>query len=414
MRALARGGQLRDARVASRPSPPTPTPPPRADLTSINEFEEYVGASEVVVVFLAGSIRNGSEYSDYFHSANCLRELRRAHALERPLVFVLETDPLHGGISLEAHRRDCPPDLLPLLPSCVGDPSRHLVLWLRVGAFRTVSLRQILQVVLQSERPDDTLYVPGEILQSRIRLPQLFGAEGGPTYHLYVSDHNDGAAALAGMLAAEAEVAAETAEKGAVADQSRLLRTTREPADARRAMAFLLYLSDALFNAPTAAAALQEELVEALSSGMPLLLVHEQRHHGKHVPIAFSEVIGRTPPPLREAGLYGTMAVSIYDDAEQARVGLRRLLRNLEQLAPPDDSRRDAHVHGHPLGAAGSLCQRRTGALWRRLVHGTAGRRMPDSELPALLEEHGYAHTAPNRVPYPRADVNVNTPSAKV
>ena len=82
------------------------------DLTDVSELEAFVRASETIIVFLSGSRRtDGSARSDYMGSTNCIRELRTAVAQKKPIVFVRETDPQHGGVSMEVHRRDCPPEL---------------------------------------------------------------------------------------------------------------------------------------------------------------------------------------------------------------------------------------------------------------------------------------------------------------
>ena len=62
-----------------------------------------------------GVVPLGKLVSDYFNSGPCLNEIRRGVQKGIPIVFLLETDPTHGGVPLEVHRRDCPPDLQPLL-----------------------------------------------------------------------------------------------------------------------------------------------------------------------------------------------------------------------------------------------------------------------------------------------------------
>ena len=81
------------------------------DLTDICALEAFIDSTDVVVVFLAGSVINGVEHSDYMCSTNCQRELRRAVEKKKPLIFVMETDQNHGAVSMDTHRRDCPEDL---------------------------------------------------------------------------------------------------------------------------------------------------------------------------------------------------------------------------------------------------------------------------------------------------------------
>ena len=87
---------------------------------------------QVVVVFLSGSTVGGVERSDYMRSRNCLRELRRAIEAKKRIVFVNETDPQHGAVSMATHRSDCPEDLRHTL-------DEHLIVpWYRVKEYGQV------------------------------------------------------------------------------------------------------------------------------------------------------------------------------------------------------------------------------------------------------------------------------------
>ena len=111
------------------------------NLTDIGALEALIDATDVVVGFLAGStLADGTERSDYMRSPNCLRELRRAVEQKKRLVFVRETDPQHGAVSMDVHRRDCPDDLRSALDA------HPVVPWYRIKAYAQVSLRQIGQV----------------------------------------------------------------------------------------------------------------------------------------------------------------------------------------------------------------------------------------------------------------------------
>lgn len=57
------------------------------------------------------------QVSDYFRSGPCLNEIRRGVKHGIPIIFLLETDPTHGGVSLAVHKRDCPSDLRAILDS---------------------------------------------------------------------------------------------------------------------------------------------------------------------------------------------------------------------------------------------------------------------------------------------------------
>ena len=52
----------------------------------------------------------------YFKSLNCLREVKAFAAAKREdqgLILVHETAPIHGGVTLEHLRRECPADFAP-------------------------------------------------------------------------------------------------------------------------------------------------------------------------------------------------------------------------------------------------------------------------------------------------------------
>lgn len=60
-------------------------------LADIANLEEYIEHSLTVSIFCSGG---------YFQSRNCMRELRSAVALEKPLIAVLEPEAGHGGLKV--------------------------------------------------------------------------------------------------------------------------------------------------------------------------------------------------------------------------------------------------------------------------------------------------------------------------
>ena len=102
------------------------------DLTDIGALEALIDATDAVIVFLGGSTADGVERSDYMRSRNCLRELRRAVEGKKRLVFVNETDPKRGAVSMATHRRDCPEELRHALDE------HPIVPWYRVKAYGQV------------------------------------------------------------------------------------------------------------------------------------------------------------------------------------------------------------------------------------------------------------------------------------
>ena len=130
--------------------------------------------SGVLLVFLTGSIdpRTGQQYSDYFASTNCKREFKHAVAKSIPIVLVEETDMKHGSVDLSVHREACPAELRPAF-----DHACPAVPWYRVPDFQVLSLRLILQAVINQgvKQPIDLaaksdkldareIYIRGELM----------------------------------------------------------------------------------------------------------------------------------------------------------------------------------------------------------------------------------------------------------
>ena len=181
--------------------------------TNTANFGAVIDTTEAMIAFMSGSPANdGGERSDYFLSPPCQQELRRAVSTKTPIIYVHETDPLHGGISLASHVRDCPDDLRPALQRAIDDG--EVVEWHRIRAFQDVSLRLIMQRVLckeAEERGDDTVYVPTEVQRLPLRLAPPtdvhyvpHDGDGGEVpakkFHVYVSEHNPGASELMAEL----------------------------------------------------------------------------------------------------------------------------------------------------------------------------------------------------------------------
>ena len=314
------------------------------DLTSTTELESFVARSDVVIVFLSGS--SVDDRSLYFASKNCLRELRNAIALGKPLVFVLETDPQHGGVPLAMHLRDCPPDVRPALDVAVVVP------WLRMRAFQQVCLRLILSPCLRQLRPTDELYISGEVLTQR--------PTSRVSLTLEFSQHNIGAEAISALVANEAHECSIDLRVDVWSRAFRSLAVPRSVATApfpalfRRATSvaalsrveaehqettnrvrpFLLYLCNGTFSG-SSAAALEADLKAVLergSSEVSLLLVHEQRT--THDATNFDSIISQTPPAMISLGVYASLATPLYSE-ELQHVSLRLLLNKLCKAGMP-------------------------------------------------------------------------------
>jgi hypothetical protein len=64
------------------------------DLRDVSCLEQHIAESAVVPIFLSASDTNNG---GYLHSKNCLRELKTARVLRKPLILVYEPEFLHGG-----------------------------------------------------------------------------------------------------------------------------------------------------------------------------------------------------------------------------------------------------------------------------------------------------------------------------
>ena len=105
------------------------------DLQEIGALEQYVAASQCMLVFLS---------KGYFHSANCRRELTCATRQEKlALVLVHEADESKGGALLDTLRNDCTSQQCDTQAIFCGD--REIITWHRVAAFQLLSLKRIAQ-----------------------------------------------------------------------------------------------------------------------------------------------------------------------------------------------------------------------------------------------------------------------------
>jgi hypothetical protein len=266
-----------------------------------------------------------------------MREFRKAVESQREIVFVLETDPQHGGVLLETHRAECPDEFKDLFDSVVE--ARRVVPWYRARDFQLVSLRRIAEVIL-----GDGLYVPGSVTEAPLELEFI---RSSYSHHIYVPPN---AIAVGELLVEEAQ------RHGCE------LTTTSDPDQRHQAKHFLLYLNSDTYDSPglegeienlltgthdrdratsgvsKALAALKSAskagwLSGRLALGSPdasLLLIHEQRDGHNQVP--FSKIIGRTPKSLLDLNVYTDLALPLYG-GEHQQTSLRTVLNQLAQ--PP-------------------------------------------------------------------------------
>ena len=342
------------------------------DLDDISRLEDYVAASQVILIFLSGG---------YVTSKNCLRELRAAVAQQKPLLVVRETEDKKGRISDDAIRESLKDDAL--LDALLGAPS---VDWHRVSAYQDVSLLQIArQLVPEDERSQ--LYLPGgplEELETCV-LPPSSSAGGA---HLFVSPHNPGAEAITQELTGVfgTPVGGHDGGQGrstlfAPLRRSRLTgagaggRTTRVPLSARSdadafesAGAMLLLLNRTTWSAADgdlAAAArkrsLAHDVSRAMRAGLRVVMAHEcdgATKGGEAVPFSHFFDGAQTPPHLLAWGLYHDIAVAMHG-GEHRQVSVALLAINVAKALADGGERAprpDLQSHHH-LSAPHSLPQ---------------------------------------------------------
>ena len=170
------------------------------DLRDISQLENYVASSRCIALFLS---------KGYFLSRNCLREVNAAVSQAKPLVLVHEIDPHKGG-TLDELRADCPAALQPE----VFESGFPTIRWHRLKHLQLASLLSMASAFLRANSPElaspssgggaeraegrasSALYVASAVTETPLKL--------GREVVLYVSQHNEGADALAQILVATA------------------------------------------------------------------------------------------------------------------------------------------------------------------------------------------------------------------
>ena len=308
------------------------------DLEEIGDLERYVKASDAVLVFCSDG---------YCASKNCLREIRHAVAMGRPLIPLLE-EAGRGGIDAVALRAqlEAADGKYEQWGFDEGEPRGaqlaaalfdHVepIEWNRLGEFQDVTMRLIAQRLLPdnfgktSVRGEITVDVDtSDLHPDAVKLADkefmtgaqqaqaglfarmwsnalvLFGTEANTTaggeamvnsHRVYVSRHNEGA----DKLAKEAGLAA-----------------TRELGELERCTHFLLYLDGRTWTSGERSEALGCEVEGAVKAGVPVVLAHEMPGVGQTcdaVPFDsfFACADGATPTYLLKAGLYKRIAVPL-------------------------------------------------------------------------------------------------------
>ena len=235
----------------------------------------------------------------YLRSTNCLREVRAALEMTKPLVLVHEADPDKGGGTLAELRSECPEELR----AAIFDAGWPMAVWHRIEAFQHVSLKVIAEALLlktpkyagENELP---LCIPGEVRAYDLAFPK-------PVV-LWASTLNAGARDLADAVVAA--VAGGISITDATPSRLSSLPRSSDSGD-EEATHMLLYLNRSTWVGD-GAEALAEQVRAAREARLPIVMAHENdAERGGCIFGRFFEV---TPRDLIADGLYNDLAVSCH------------------------------------------------------------------------------------------------------
>ena len=223
----------------------------------------------------------------YLRSTNCLREVRAALEMGKPLVLVHEADPDKGGGTLAELRSECPEELR----AAIFDAGWPMAVWHRIEAFQHVSLKVIAEALLLKTPKyagEDALplCIPGEIRASKLAFPK-------PVV-LWASTLNEGARELAEAVAA--------AVAGGVS-------ITASSGDGDEATHMLLYLNNATW-AGDGGEVLAEQVRAARRAKLPIVMAHE--NDAVRGGCIFGHFFEVTPRDLIADGLYHDIAIGCH------------------------------------------------------------------------------------------------------
>ena len=318
----------------------------------LGDLESYVRASEVVLCFCS---------QGYFSSRNCLRELRAAVRLDKPLLALLETDESKGGMSVEQIRTQLmeadelmlkwfgSADAEALSGARLADAllAREPIEFNRLGPFQDVTMRMIASELLSEPR---RIYLRAE----RLRPPKLGPPRGkDKRFHLFVSTYNRGCKRLVDEV--------EDFLSGRHSTQA--ARVCVDVSSQRDELiecdAMLIYLHRRTLMAESAG--LISDVARAMLNKVPLLLVHEMqglsedaRHGCEFAHFYHPE---QTPEELLIAGVYSRVAVPL-KGGELRRPSIALLAQDLLH-APPSSAgscsrARSAAASAPPRRSAGA------------------------------------------------------------
>ena len=252
----------------------------------------------------------------YLRSTNCLREVRAALEMGKPLVLVHEADPDKGGGTLADLRAECPEELR----AAIFDAGWPIVVWHRIEAFQHVSLKVIAEALLLKTPKYENekalpLCIPGELRADDLAFPK-------PVV-LWASTLNDGARDLADAVAA--------AVAGSISVTATTPSRLSSPPRASdrggdEATHMLLYLKKSTW-AGEGAEALAEQVRAAREARLPIVMAHENDAvRGGCIFAHFFEV---TPRDLISDGLYNDLAVGCHAEEPHRQASIALLAQAL-------------------------------------------------------------------------------------
>jgi hypothetical protein len=299
---------------------------------AIDKLESYISRSQAVLVLC-------SRY--YFASANCMRELRAAARLGKPLIALLEdqdrdtaltrdqvhTQLTHGcegadgrwASTLERCAQWGLGERPPLERLWAVLTAHELLEWSRLPIFQDVTLRLVAERLLPSELTGH-VYTQGEG-RDAVALPAL--SRG--SCHAFASPENGGAAQL--LL-----------EVGRVCASEPALRACADVNMLPNCRCMLLLLNRDTWVSPERSAALAADVEAAMAAGVKLVLAHEMRGlcgQEQRGGVPFSTFFERdqTPRELIRRGIYHDAAVPLKGGPWRA-ASLRALAVALSKSGP--------------------------------------------------------------------------------
>lgn len=242
------------------------------DLSDISKLEEYVGDSLTMIVILSGSIDvDGNERSDYFSSANCVRELREAVRRDVGIIFVYEPAAPREGCTLATHIQACNAVCHePEIRSALEDG--FIVPMYKSHDLQRVTLCMLLRRIY-GHSPDEIRRIDNfhhrlDAVRRPLRIKRRRKEIAIDQCHVYISQNNHGAAQLCRTLQA-------------LVNTERFLRVTDDRLSMARANHFLLLLSgsfiDGIESSDPVTMLLLDELRDAMAMGLHLIIVHDCR-----------------------------------------------------------------------------------------------------------------------------------------